>query len=157
MLRKTCPSYNGSKSTRQNLCDEVLVALRGVNETFQIIPADPLIRVGPGLWGLNDRDLPIKRPEQCRLIDHLVDVLHRKGNGVHFSESDLLDLEAWSPVTPHLAFALASLDSRLRVSPGQYLYLEEWGGPRRETRLEAVRNVLAAAGQPLLLDAIRRS
>lgn len=128
-----------------------------MNETFQIIPADPLIRVGPGLWGLNDRDLPIKRPEQCRLIDHLVDVLHRKGNGVHFSESDLLDLEAWSPVTPHLAFALASLDSRLRVSPGQYLYLEEWGGPRRETRLEAVRNVLAAAGQPLLLDAIRRS
>ena len=133
-----------------------LVALRGLNETFHIIPVDPVIRVGRGL-GVNDRDLPIKRSEQGRLTEHLLDVLRRKGSAVHFSEFHLLKLEAWPSVTPHLAFTLATLDPRLRVSSGQYLYLQEWGDPRRETPVECVRHVLTDAGRPLSIDAIAGS
>jgi len=33
---------------------ERLTAVRGVNEFFQIFPIDPLIRVQPGRWGIND-------------------------------------------------------------------------------------------------------
>jgi hypothetical protein len=29
-----------------------LAAVRGVNHTFQIYPSDPLMRIGPSLWGL---------------------------------------------------------------------------------------------------------
>jgi hypothetical protein len=45
-----------------------LIALRGVNEHFQIATVDPVLRVGVGLWGLNDRDISIKRPNQPRLV-----------------------------------------------------------------------------------------
>ena len=35
---------------------ERLTAVRGINEFFQIYPIDPLIRIRPGVWGINDRD-----------------------------------------------------------------------------------------------------
>jgi hypothetical protein len=41
-----------------------LVAIRGVNDHFQIAAADPLIRLEAALWGLNDRDIAIKRADQ---------------------------------------------------------------------------------------------
>lgn len=44
----------GTQAIRQRL-----IATRGVNSLFQIAAADPLIRVGTGLWGLNDHDRPI--------------------------------------------------------------------------------------------------
>lgn len=131
-----------------------LVALRGVNETFQVGAVDPLIRLGTGLWGLNDRDLPIKRDDQVTLIEDLVALLHRKTSGIHISEIECLVPQAWPGLTATMIFSLATLDDRLRVGAGQYLYLDAWGSPRRETLLEAVRRVLCEATGPLTLEEI---
>lgn len=122
-----------------------LVALRGVNDTFQFSFSDPLIRVGPGLWGLNDRDVPVARSDQHALIDHLVATLKSKGQGMHISEvpSDLD--RPWSEITPQIVFSLGILDQRLRVSVGQFLYLNEWGEPRRETIFQIVQRLVDRA------------
>ena len=40
---------------------ERLTSYRGINEFFQIHPTDTLIRLGPGLWGIDDRDIPDPR------------------------------------------------------------------------------------------------
>lgn len=131
-----------------------LIALRGVNATFQIGAVDPLIRLGTGLWGLNDRDLPIKRDDQAALIEDLVMTLHKKASGIHVSEIETIVPQAWPGLTAKMIFGLASLDERLRVGAGQYLYLTEWGSPRRETLLEAVRHVLCEATEALNLESI---
>jgi len=51
-------------------------------------------------------------------------------------------------------FSLTSGDSRLKLNTGQYLYLEEWGGPRRESMSEAVAAVLTSSTPPLALEEI---
>lgn len=130
-----------------------LVAVRGVNENFQIVAADPLIRVGPGLWGLNDRDVAVKRPEQSSLLDELFEVLYNRGFAVHATE---LASGVISPggLSAAAIFCLCAADPRMRVNQAQYLYLAEWGGPRRESVSEAVEAVLLIAGGPLRLDEI---
>jgi len=119
-----------------------LVALRGVNDTFQFSFSDPLIRVGPGLWGLNDRDVPVARADQHALIDHLVAKLTSNGRGMHISEVPN-DLDRpWSEITPQIVFSLGTLDERLKVSVGQFLYLNDWGDPRRETIFQIVQKLV---------------
>ena len=131
-----------------------LVALRGVNETFQIGAVDPLIRLDTGLWGLNDRDLPIKRDDQATLIEDLVTTLHRKAKGIHISEIVALTPQSCPGLTAKMIFSLASLDGRFRIGAGQYLYVDAWGSPRRETLSEAVHGVLCEANDPLTLEEI---
>lgn len=131
-----------------------IVAVRGVNETFQIPSVDPLIRLRTGLWGINDRDLPIKRSDQGTLIEELVETLNKTTRGIHISEIDSVAPQAWPHLTGEMIFSLAALDGQLRVSMGRYLYLEAWGSPRRDSLLEAVRNVLYGAKGPLMLEAI---
>lgn len=131
---------------------ERLTAVRGVNEFFQISPVDPLIRVQPGLWGINDRDVPFSREEQRELIEQLVRLLEEKQSGIHGSELSgvlpLLDC-------PTDAFlSIASQDDRLRIAQGRYVYLAQWGNPRRETIGHAVSAVLEGAGTPLTLERI---
>lgn len=122
-----------------------LVALRGVNDTFQFTFADPLIRVGPGLWGLNDRDVPICRKDQPLLIEHLVAKLRHSEKGIHASEiSEKLD-SPWNEIAPQLVLSIGILDQRLRVSVGQFLYLAEWNEPRRETVFQIVQRLVDAA------------
>src|SRR5690606_23901169 len=115
---------------------------RGVDKLFQIFPVDPVIRIAPGVWGLNDRDLPIKRPEQGRFLDALVDLLRERRAGLHYTELERsAALKSWG-LSVTAFFSLATLDPRLRVSTGRYLYLHEWGGPRRESLGQAVRAVM---------------
>ncbi len=38
---------------------ERLTEVRGVSEYFQIHPFDPIVRLGPGYWGLKGRDAPL--------------------------------------------------------------------------------------------------
>ncbi len=131
-----------------------LVAVRGVSQNLQITPVDPLVRIGPGLWGLNDRDVPIKRADQARLCDDVVAILERRGVGLHISEiSDELG-PAWPDTPPRILFALAALDPRLRVNTGQYLYLDEWGDPRRKSLYDTLKRVLAEANQPLTVEQV---
>lgn len=122
---------------------------RGVDKLFQIFVADPVIRVAPGLWGLNDRDLPIKRHDQGRFLNALVDLVRQRGTGVHYTELERsAALKSWG-LSVTAFFSLATFDPRLRVSTGRYLYLHEWGGPRRETLGQAVRSVMLEDGRPL--------
>ena len=84
-----------------------LVAVRGVNEHFQFGAFDPLIRLGTGLWGLNDRDLPIKRGDQPSLIEGLVETLNKKNSGIHISEIKDITSQAWPGLTAEMLFAVA--------------------------------------------------
>jgi hypothetical protein len=130
-----------------------LIAVRGVNELFQISAQDPLIRVAPGLW--DDRDLPIKRFDQVHLIDAVIRTLHDKSVGIHISEIPKLNLpHVDHTVPPHVVFSIATRDPRLRVNVGQYIFLNEWGDARRTSTIEAVRSVMREAFAPLSLDDI---
>jgi hypothetical protein len=132
-----------------------LIALRGVNEHFQISAQDPLIRVAPGLWGLNDRDLPIKRLDQVHLIDGVIRMLRDKSAGIHISEIPKLNLPRVDhTVPPHVVFSIATRDPRLRVNVGQYIFLNEWGDARRISTIDAVRSLMQEASAPLSLDDI---
>ncbi len=126
-----------------------LVAIRGVNEHFQISAADPLLRVAPGLWGLNDRDLVIKRADQPALIEKINDTLEQRGAGIHATEiADALGNLNGSEITPTCLYSLAASDPRMQTNTAQYLYLAKWGGPRRESLADAVNGTLRLAVDP---------
>ena len=131
---------------------ERLTAVRGVNELFQISPIDPLVRVQPGCWGGNDRDVPLSRQEQRELIEQLARVLDEKQSGLHVSElPGILPLQD----CPTDAFiSIASQDKRFKIAQGRHIYLTEWGSPRRETTGDAVSAVLENAARPLTLEEI---
>lgn len=116
-----------------------LVAIRGLDEHVQLNNRRPLIRVGPSLWGLIDRDIGLTSDEQIEFTDALAALLARRGTGLHASE---LAAVLTSNMSVETALSLASLDGRMRVSVGQYIYLESWGEPRRETVSAAVEAVL---------------
>jgi hypothetical protein len=132
---------------------------RGLNCYFQIQPEEPLVRIGAGRWGLANRDIPFSTGEGSAIMDRLVTVLHERGKGLHVSEIRSV-LETTVPEVakvedPTLFFGLAHRDGRCAVGKGQYVYLREWGEPRRVTVVEAVRRTLEAAGrQGLTLDQV---
>ena len=131
---------------------ERLTAVRGVNEFFQIHPIDPLIRVQPGVWGINDRDVPLSREEQRELVEDLVRELDAKQSGIHASElSSVLPLRGCSP---DAFLSIAIQDGRLKLAQGRYVYLTGWGSSRRRTIRKAVSAVLEEATRPLLLEEI---
>jgi hypothetical protein len=110
-----------------------------------MISFDPIIRVDHGLWGLNDRDVPIKRGDQPYFVGHLVGDLRRRGRGIHFSELAGITQEIRT-LTPSIIVSLATTDDRVRYSDGQFLFLTEWGSPRRESLIDVMRRVLEAGG-----------
>lgn len=131
---------------------ERLTAVRGVSEFFQIFPIDPLIRVQPGIWGINDRDVPLSRVEQGELVEELVDMLDQQQCGIHASE--LNSYLVLRDCTTDAFLSIAVQDARLKIAQGRYLYLTEWGNPRRETISQAVLAVLEDADRPLALEEI---
>lgn len=134
---------------------ERLTAVRGVNEFFQISPIDPLIRMQPGIWGINDRDVPIAREDQQQLVERLVQRLDEKQSGIHASElPEILQLHDCSP---DAFLSITSQDKRLKIAQGRYVYLAEWESPRRETIGHAVSAVLDDAAGPLTLEEIAAS
>lgn len=131
---------------------ERLTAVRGINDFFQISSFDPLIRMQPGLWGINNRDVPISRDEQYELVEQLVHILDEKQAGIHASElSDVLNLQ---DCPPDAFLSIAAQDERLKIAQGRYVYFAEWGNPRRETIGHAVSVVLQEAAAPLALEKI---
>jgi hypothetical protein len=130
-----------------------LVALRGVEQNFQIMASDPLMRVGRSTWGLNDRDSKIKRHDQPILMENIISALRDRGAGIHSSEISSA-VPSTSCMDHDVIFSLAAFDPRLRAGVGQYLYLEEWGSSRRESIPDAVSAVLASADRPLRVSEI---
>lgn len=100
-----------------------LVALRGINQGMQFQVIDPLIKLSSQIWGLNDRDLAIKRPEQPAFLESIVARLQVRMKPVHISQcADVLG----EAIPSRAVFCLASLDPRLRVTQDRYLTLSEW-------------------------------
>jgi hypothetical protein len=60
-----------------------LVALRGLSDNFQIYSSEAIVRVDSRRWGLNDRDISLKRSDQPALLEHLAEVLGQRGSGIH--------------------------------------------------------------------------
>lgn len=132
-----------------------LIALRGINDHFQIFAAEPLIRIAPGWWGLNDRDVDVKRADQPAFIEYLLEELERRQEGFHISELEGVLAGSFQSRTSMVAlFSLAALDERLRTDASEYLYLAKWGESRRQSIGETVTNILRQATTPLLLDEI---
>jgi hypothetical protein len=58
-------------------------------------------------------------------------------------------LDPASGITAKTIFSLCAADPRMRVNQAQYMFLAEWGNPRREIVSEAVKAILEAADAPL--------
>ena len=146
-----------ARRIKRNKGDCRPVALARALSTKSLLPIsaqDPLIRVSPGMWGLNDRDVPVKRYQQGQLIDELVNVLTERNEGIHISEIQGLCLHNTS-ISPYLVLSIATLDPRIRSNVGQYFYLAVWDDVRRLSPLEAVKGCLHDAVAPLGIEQIR--
>ncbi|MGN6304201.1 MAG: DNA-directed RNA polymerase subunit alpha C-terminal domain-containing protein [Mesorhizobium sp.] len=143
----------GGPLTTKELRERVM-ASRGVDKLFQIFSIDPVIRTAPGVWGLNDRDVPIKRADQRRLLDGVVHLLRTRGAGLHYSEMERSAALKASGLTVTAFFSLSTSDDRMRVSTGRYLYLTEWGSPRRESLHDVVAAIMGESSKPLTLTEI---
>lgn len=132
---------------------ERLKVSRGIGVYVQLQPYWPLIRVGPSLWGLADRDIPLTPSQQTDFIAKLITVLKWRGTGIHLSE-------LWQVMQPvpgmsaEAAFSLAVLDDHLSVGIGQFVHLAEWGEPRRLRLSEVVESALQYLARPATFEEI---
>ncbi len=121
--------------------DEVRARLaegRGVNVHFQIFPSSPLIRIKPGVWGLEHRDVQLPDAKQITL--KLLKNLSDRQAGLHISEVvSSLGLQSEDDV-----ILLVSLGQKegLRIDKGQYCYLQPWGESRRISVQDATLTIL---------------
>ena len=141
LLRNEGRPMTAVKIRQHLLCD------RGLNSTFQSVMVDPLIRVGRGLWGLVDRDVPYSESEQRQLVDSLISMLNLRQKGIH-STVLITELSKNVPnldlnVDPSLFLSIAQRSGSMKVDMGQYLYLPEWGHSRWPSNAEVVSEILA--------------
>ncbi|MBN3815618.1 hypothetical protein G3N57_02920 [Paraburkholderia sp. Se-20369] len=132
---------------------------RGLNCFFQIQVEGPLVRLGAGLWGLVDRDIPLRDEDAEKYVDCLVATLQERGKGLHVTEIQPY-LQALLPniagiADPMVLIGLAQRDQRCATGKGQFVYLREWGGPRRLTLSDSIRQALQTTGsEGLTLDGL---
>ncbi len=117
-----------------------LIEGRGLNTHFQIWASSPLVRLGPGLWGLEGRDLDM---EHARMLAYrLLKELSVRQEGMHVSEvAAFLGLSSEAEVS--MLASVANTDG-LRMDKGQYCYLQPWGESRRISIWEAATSTLKA-------------
>jgi hypothetical protein len=117
-----------------------LIEGRGLNTYFQIWASSPLVRLGPGLWGLEGRDLDM---EHARMLAYrLLKELSVRQEGMHVSEvAAFLGLSSEAEVS--MLASVANTDG-LRMDRGQYFYLQPWGESRRISIWEAATSTLKA-------------
>ena len=128
--------------------------IRGLNSSLQIWNRDPVLRVGRGLWGLNDRDVVVKREQQPALIDQIFAALRQKGSGIHLDEVEQY-IDGTLTINPESIFSIATLDDRIAVSIGRFAYLKEWGEPRRITLNVALDRLIEQVPGPMSIGDIK--
>lgn len=131
-----------------------LSEFRGVNNTLQIWNRDPVLRVGRGLWGLNDRDLAVKRDQQPALLDQVFRALKRKGSGIHLDEVKQY-IDCSPSIDPEAIFSIAALDGRIAIGVGRFAYLKEWGSSRRVTLNAALDRLMQQVPGPMKISDIK--
>ena len=125
-----------------------LAKARGVNVHFQIFPSPPLIRIRPGVWGLEHRDVHI--PDAPKLVLKLLKGLSYRQAGLHTSEvAKFLGLSHEDDVA--LIVSLGQKDG-LRIDKGQYCYLQPWGESRRISVQDATVTILKSYTEGLPLS-----
>lgn len=115
-----------------------LIEDRGLNIHFQIWASSPLVRIGPGVWGLEERDVDMERAGATTY--RLLKELSIRQEGMHVSEvAAFLGLGSEDEVS-----MLASIGNKdgLRMDKGQYCYLQPWGESRRISVWEAATSTL---------------
>ncbi|PVY76120.1 RNA polymerase sigma factor (sigma-70 family) [Cupriavidus alkaliphilus] len=142
---------DNGKPMPSDVIKEKLASERGLNCYFQIHPEGQLVRLGAGLWGLMDRDIPFSQDESEHIMAALKAALIDNDKGFHASEI-VDEIAKTQPVVrriedPVLLLGLAQKFEGFSVSKGQYVYLSSWGEPRRMSVREALQEVLANAGQ----------
>jgi hypothetical protein len=100
-----------------------LIALRGINSTMQFAVVDPLIKLGTSTWGLNDRDLPVKRGDQPAMLDGIVREMQARNRPVHIAEAELV---LGCKVPARALFCLAANDARFAIGTDRKLHLRQW-------------------------------
>lgn len=123
-----------------------LIDGRGVNTFFQIWPSSPLVRLGPGTWGLEGRDLDMDRANT--LTFRLLQELASKQEGIHVSEAISI-LGLYSEDEASMLTSISQKDG-LRMDQGQYFYLQPWGESRRMSISAAATEALKTHPQGLL-------
>ena len=117
-----------------------LIEGRGLNTYFQIWASSPLVRLGPGLWGLEGRDLDM---QHARVLAYrLLKELSVRQEGIHVSEAAVF-LGLGSEAEASMLASVANKDG-LRIDKGQYFYLQPWGESRRVSIWEAATSTLKA-------------
>ncbi|MHB1291552.1 MAG: DNA-directed RNA polymerase subunit alpha C-terminal domain-containing protein [Sulfuricella sp.] len=123
---------------------------RGLSDFFQLHPSGSLIHVSPSHWGLIERDFPLNGDEQAQLIEALESLLREQNKGIHVSELSACLDGIFEPISrikyPTAILSLAQRSGRLRVSAGDYLFLPEWGEPRRMQKSQAIVEAIKQAG-----------
>lgn len=130
-------------------------AIRGLGNTFQVHPRGRLIRIGPGTWGLSDRDVDIPIEELRGILDDVAVRLRDRGQAMHVSE--LLDAgyrRAGRQEATWQVLGVAQVDSRFRVFAGDYLGLAGWESASRVTVHEAIDAVTPLLEAGATLDVI---
>jgi len=107
-----------------------LMKRRGVGKRLCINSTAPLVRIARGVWGINDRDVPLTRAEQGQLIEQLVDELKQRQTPIHRKE--LPSILALQKCSAHTFVSIAGHDKRLRTTHSEYICLAEWPIGRRK-------------------------
>lgn len=137
----------GVPLTQKQIKDRIS-AERGLGEFFQIFPEGPLVKIDPSRWGLLDRDVRLSDVQIVELQNGLEAVLNERQNGIHLSEiQQIVDrfLPEASQLDPYCLFSLANRSNKFNSSPTDYIFLREWGNPKRMGVLEACYKVLKDA------------
>ncbi len=101
-----------------------LIEVRGVGKYFNIFPKDPLVRIGPNFWGINDRDVPWSRAKQEYLIEELVSALKKKAQ---IQPEIELTSEDWTE-----DFLQAATASKVEFLADEVVCMLDLEGPRPE-------------------------
>ena len=136
--RAGCPMKVGSIRGK-------LARVRGVGEYFNVFPKDPLVRIGPNAWGLNDRDVPWSHAEQKALIDNLVDALKKRQAELKEKAKVRMRINGGNGANEEVRVENADFSVREVV---QMLYLEKH-------KIDFPGNVEFSAGDAFLSLAIR--
>ena len=120
---------------------------RGLSNFSQILPLGRIVSTGRSTWGLLDKHLELTERDYGALVNDVVSILHTKCVGLT-GEELIANLPPNSVAkrfsdNPHVIFSLCTKSKQCKKDD-LFLYLREWGEPRRITSRNAVFQVISS-------------